>query len=182
MPFSELHDPIKKDSRYEPGKEEDFRRQQAVANAERREQDVQAKIWQMIQNSGLKARLKIIQITDDGALATGFYVSETEYESKEYRTISETKTVGLAAPGRPGTVTVQRQVPVKTEKRISTDQHPLPDRIYVVGVPSNLVDGDLLTATIFPCGRHQYITVMGGKSTVERYAMSPTIAKKLLGY
>jgi hypothetical protein len=177
IPFGELPETVQKEYGYDPQKENEFLRRQAEADAKRQVQQRESETIQLIKKSGLKANLKIIQITDEGVLATGYYTKEEEYEDTEYQTVK--KVVGLDAPGRPGTI--EQQVAVKTGKKKRSVRHDLPDRIFVICIPSNLVDNDWFTTMIYPCGRHQYVTVLGAKATIERYATSPMVVKKLLG-
>lgn len=177
IPFGELPETIQKEYGYDPQKEAEFLRRQAEADAKRQVQQRESETLQLIKKSGLKATLKIIQITDEGVLATGYYDKDEEYEEAEYQTVK--KVVGLDKPGKPGTI--YQQVKVKTKKKTTPVRHDLPDRIFVICVPPNLTDNDWFTTMIYPCGRHQYVTVLGAKATVERYATSPTVVKKLLG-
>jgi len=177
LPFRELPETIQKEYGYDLKKENIFLRRQAEAYAKRQAQQRESEAMQMIEKSGLKAELKVIQITDEGALVTGTYTKEEEYEDKECQTVR--KVVGLNAPGRPGTI--EQQVLVNKGKKKGTTTCGLPDRIFVIGIPSNLVDNDRFATTIYPCGRHQYVTVLGANATIDRYATSPTVARKLLG-
>lgn len=118
----------------------------------------------------------MIQVTDEGLLATGYYTTREEYEHTEYRTV--TKQIGLARADYTPTRTTA--VPIKTETRTRTLRHDLPKRISLVSSLSDLVDDDWFDCTIYRCGRHQYTTVMGAGATVERYA-TPEKAMELLG-
>ena len=176
LPFRELPRELQQKYNYDPEAEKEF--QQNLASARERERLRRARndVLKAIRKTGLKVKLRVIQMTDDGILASGYYITEEEYEHTEYRTI--TRTVGIG--GSQIDNTVRKRIPVKTEKRTRTTRHELPDRIFLVSSFSNLVDDDWFSSMIYPCGRYQYTTVMGGGSTVERYATTPEKAMELL--
>ncbi len=169
--FSVLPDDVKREFGYDPDGEKQYmaevevQQQNKEANAQRITQLVD------IYKENKECALKVIQVTEGGALVSGKYYFEQEYEEPIYRT--ETRKQGMA-----GTL-VSRQVLVRREKRTRLIWYDLPDVIFVVGVPSHVVDQDSYRATIYPCGRHQYVNVMGAQKTVERYALDPQVAFKL---
>jgi hypothetical protein len=110
-------------------------------------------------------------MTDGGILATGYYIREEPYEHTEYRTV--TRKVGLERYQRV-------KVPIKTETRIRTSRHALPDLIFVAGSFKTLVDDEVIRTMIYPCGRYHYTTVMVAGATVERYATTPEKAYEIM--
>lgn len=128
-----------------------------------------------IRLTALKAKINVIQIVDDGALASGFYIKDVVYMETEY-TI-KTRTV-LAGPGQPGVI--KEKVPVRQVKKVRQEQISLGSLVYVAGIPNTLVDGDWAATLLYPCGRYQYINTLGGQATVLRYATSPEKAADLI--
>lgn len=175
IPFCELPQELQKKYNYDPQAEKEFHRAVAAARERMRQRRAKKDALEAIQKTGVKATLRVLQVTDAGILATGYYVEQEEYEHTTYRTV--TKTVGLG--GTRINNTVRQRVPVKTEKRTRTTRHKLPERIFLVSSFSNLVDDDSFTSMIFPCGRYQYTTVMGAAATVERYATTSQKAMEL---
>ncbi len=179
IPFRELPSAIQKQYGYDVEKEKVFHKEQARQATIAAEQSADRKITDTVASSGRDARLRIIQITTDGALASGYWLRESQYEETEYRDVQ----VPAGLPGPLSVTPMQtKRVPVRTEKKTRLIRHDLPDMIFVVGIPRHLVDGNSYSAVIYPCGRYQYITVRGGQATVERYATTISEARRLLGY
>lgn len=174
--FLELPEAMQAEYGYDPEKEKVFQKQQAEQAAIQAKQARDKKIVDTIAASGLNAVLEIIQITDNGALVKGYWTTEEKYEETEYRTL--TKAVGLARPDKDAPTRSER-IAVKTENKTRVNTHAFPDRIFVFGVPSHLVDGNSFRAVIYPCGRHQYKTVTGAQATVEGYTTKISDIKRL---
>lgn len=169
IPFSELPEGVQREYEYDPEKEKTFIKDSAERKKRQAAQREEASLLDMINKAGKRATLRIIQMDDDcGALATGFYSEIMEYEETEYRTV--TRKYGLGGSQIDNRVTTR--IPVKKEKKKRESRYPLPERIYVMGLPSHLVDDDAFKTMIYPCGRYQYVTVLGSSATVERYATS----------
>ncbi len=173
IPFSELSEGVQREYEYDPEKEKAFIKDSAERKKRQAAQREEASLLDMINKAGKRATLRIIQMDDDcGALATGFYSEIVEYEETEYRTV--TRKYGLGGSQIDNRVTTR--IPVKKEKKKRESRYPLPDRIFVLGLPSHLVDENVFKTMIYPCGRYQYVTVLGSSATVERYATSSKMA------
>ena len=170
LAFRDLPESIQNQYGYDPAAE--------AEHVLKREREARmAKAIGAVRRAGFQADVKIFQITGAGALASGTYSKRVEYEETEYKTI--TRTVGLAAPGRPGTI--NERFPVRTVKKVRYERYSLGDTIFVIGVPEHLVDGDSYKTPLFPCGRFQYVNTLGVQKTVPQYATSPEEALLHLG-
>lgn len=57
------------------------------------------------------------------------------------------------------------------------EEHDEP--IFIVGLPSSVVDGDKLAGWLYPCGIYRYTTVAGSEKSVRRYATTAQKASEL---
>ena len=136
-------------------------------------QRAEAELLETISKSGKRVRMRVIQLTKDGALVNGtVYLRERINYVTEYKTI----TVGLGGSN----INNKKNIPVKTTPEIYYETKSL-GTIFVAGpLSSDLIDGDVFTEMIYPCGRYQYRNVIGSISTIPRYAINQNVARKLL--
>lgn len=168
IPFESLPESVSMEYGYDPESKKAY-----LASREKAYR--QSRALELIRKSKLKATIEIIQITGDGALASGFYMKDVEHMETEYKI--RTRTV-LAGPGQPGVIS--ERVPVREIKKVGRERVSLGRMVYVAGLPQNLVDGNWYSTFLYPCGRYQYINTLGGQATVLRYATSPEKAVDLI--
>jgi hypothetical protein len=169
IPFRELPEQMRLKHGYDPVKEKEFRKEQAEQQSARAAQKIRREIADRVAGSGRNAVLEIIQITDDGALAKGYWIEEEEYDETE------------AIPIQYNYIEDRTRYRHERVTRKRLNRNDFAEKIFVVDTPATLVDGNTYRAVIYPCGRHQYTTVMGAQATVERYATTISRALALLG-
>jgi hypothetical protein len=108
-------------------------------------------------------RVKILQVLDEGVLASGFIGKL----NKGTQTVKTTTSVTVEHP-----VSGDEIIKILNEStdKISVIEDVSDELCYIVGNTSNLVDGEIVTAeSMTLLGRYQYISVAGAERSVRKY-------------
>jgi len=108
----------------------------------------------------LTARLRIIQVLENGIIASGSGFIGPKLPQEYERKIRE-KGTGLQAH-----LTLERTI---TETRMTAPRADIGDRVFVSMNTAGLVDDDTIEVRIWEDGTYAYTTVMGGRATIKKF-------------
>ena len=169
IPFTDLPDTIRKQYQYDPSKarkfaEEDAAAQQHLAEAQAESELATQRVKEtadfLAQNECLMV-VKIRQVTDEGALVD----ASTAYSATKERT----KDVSTGLERR-----------YTTESYQETEWAKLDEPVFIYGLETGHVDGDVWEGKVWFVGSKRYTTVLGATKTVRAYTASKEQASHTL--
>ncbi|MCS6772374.1 MAG: hypothetical protein NZ740_10205 [Kiritimatiellae bacterium] len=141
------------------------------------QQAAKARLYRLLDSAAIEVEARLSRVLDDGALA---YI--TVYKTYTFTNVVTKTHSGRSTTYNPLSDTLQTMPSgsqgsvVRAEVKTFTIKEKRHNPVFIVGLPSGYVDGDIWTGRLYPIGTYIYTSIYSDPKKIRKYAASPEVA------